>query len=65
MGKPNLLNVNYRVSVKDTRCVPREVKHLSTWRNRKKAHVCENILLVAASEKGRAQTELAFVGSGL
>ena len=54
MGKPFRVNLgNPDISSGST---PREVKHLSTWRKRKKISQ-EIIPLVAASETGGAQTE--------
>ncbi len=53
MGKPSCVNRNYLACFLQVRSQPAEVKHLSKRRKRKKHF----IPLVAASEKGRAQTE--------
>ena len=50
---------------KSALCAPREVKHLSTWRKRKKCGVYHEIPLVAASETGTAQTGLCLHEPGL
>ena len=54
MGKPNRF-IGYCINY--IHCSPREVKHFSTWRNRKQCRASDDISLVAASEKETAQTD--------
>ena len=57
MGKP--VGVKPRHLDLESGSVPREVKHLSTWRKRNQYNQCfciDGIPLVAASETGEAQT---------
>ena len=54
MGKPSRF-IGYCINY--IHCSPREVKHFSTWRNRKQCRASDDISLVAASEKETAQTD--------
>ena len=53
-------NKEYHTAVKAVRSKLGEVKHLSTQRKGKQVALSNDILLVAASEKGVAQTTSIF-----